>query len=121
MSKLKEFINLLPKGIKNADGIVEGLVNKVKMEYDFLSDEEVEEITRRRLICQSCPFNSFNAKTSEEYQKAFGKPYTSDREDLHCSVCTCVIDIKTACLDCQCGIQDEKETENLELKWIKFK
>lgn len=71
MSKLKEYLDLVRKGIPNIDRIAEGLINQVKMEYDFLPEHEQEEITRRRLICQECPLFSLNAKNNDTEYKNY--------------------------------------------------
>lgn len=120
MSKLTEYLTLIPQGLKNADKIVEGVVNQVKMECNMLDLNEQEEVIRRRLICESCPFNSINAKTSQEYLEAFGKNYYSEREELHCSVCSCVIKTKTASMDSECGIHSKKQTKHIPLKWTNY-
>ena len=70
MSKLKTYLDLVRRGIPNIDKIAEGLINQVKLEYNFLPEDEQEEITRRRLICKSCPLFSLNAKQDDsEYVK----------------------------------------------------
>lgn len=120
MSKIAYFIEFLPKGLANADKVVEGVINQVKMKFDKLSEEEQEEIIRRRLICNSCPFNSINAKTSEEYFNIFGEHYSKSSEPLHCSICSCVINTKTAGLGNDCGIKADEKTKHLELKWKAF-
>ena len=97
----------------------------------MLSNEEQQEITRRRLICVTCPFNSSNA-VSDGYDP-------KGRVDEHCTMCGCTIARKTASLSSDCGIEccnpgdtcgcaKEKlkkyNTENnirLEPKWLAFK
>ena len=114
--KIIEYIKLVPKGVKNASKVIEGIKN----DYDFvngnLTKEEAEEIIRRRLICSSCPFMSTNAVRIGVYK--------TERTDEHCTLCTCNINFKTACLSCNSGIEDhnEKNKENpLDLKWVAFK
>lgn len=116
-----DYIELLPKGIKNADKIVEGVINQVKLKHNLLSEDEQNEIIRRRLICESCPFNSINAKTSKEYFDIFGEHYENTREELHCSICKCVVNTKTASFDSECGIQANEKTKHLSLKWNVYK
>lgn len=104
--------------MKNADKIVEGLVNKVKMNYDFLPKNEQDEIIRRRLICASCPFMSSNAVSNPALN------YKTDRTDEHCSLCMCNIDLKTASLSANCGIEvynDEHPDTPMGLKWTEYK
>jgi hypothetical protein len=120
---LTEYLKLLPRGLKNADKIIEGLINETKSLYNGLTEEEHNEIVKRRLICQSCPFHSLNATTSKEYLDLFGEHYQSDRKDEHCSVCGCNEKVKTSSLSSDCGlvIYNEKNPENIqELKWTKF-
>ena len=119
MSKLKEWLSLIPEGIKNAPQIVEGIVNNVKLNNGLLSEEEQEEIVRRRLLCMACPFMSANAKTSEEYFKLKGKHYETDREDDHCTLCGCPITTKTSCLSCYCGAKSFNDDHKTDLP-IKF-
>lgn len=123
MSKLSEYISLFPKGIKNADKIFAGIIKSVQLEHGKLPDREKEEIIRRRVICQNCPFNSVNARTSEEYIELTGKHYVTERHSLHCSFCGCPIKTKSSSLNSDCGITtwNEKHPEKqLELKWEKF-
>lgn len=123
MSKFTEYLALLPKGLKSAKKIIEGVSNDVKLENGSLSKDKQDEIIRRRLICSMCPLNSINAQSSKEYKELFGKNYETKREDLHCSVCSCNIKLKTSSLDSDCGLTDynEQHPENLqELKWKKY-
>ena len=123
MSSIVDYLKLLPKGVKNIDNIIEGTINSVKSEFGMLTDLEQQEIVKRRLICQSCPLNSINAKTSEEYKTLYGENFKSDRVDLHCGCCLCNINLKTSSLYSECGIQsyNEEHKENKQpLKWDKF-
>ena len=120
MSAFIELLKLLPRGIKNADKVLEGLINETKSVYGKLSEEEQNEIIRRRLICQSCPFYSLNAIASQEYFDIFGKPYETDRKDTHCSVCGCNEQIKTASLHSNCGLDTDIKTKHLPLKWEQY-
>lgn len=120
MSKLTEYLSLLPKGLPNADKVLESLWNNIQLSFDTLPEDEKEEILRRRLICQSCPLNNINAKTSEEYKALYGKNYTKKRQDLHCSICSCPIDSKTASLNSDCGLENynaKHPYNKQELKW----
>ena len=76
MNRLKEYISLVKRGIPNIDKIAEGMLNQVKQEFNALPEDQQEEIAKRRLICESCPLFSLNAKSNdEEYQKLFKKPF----------------------------------------------
>ena len=96
MSKYLEYMKLLPKGLANIDKVFEGIVNETKLKYKTLSEDQQEEIIRRRVICQACPLNSINALESKEYKDLFGVNYKTDREDEHCSICSCNIALKTS-------------------------
>lgn len=77
----------------------------------------------RRALCLDCPFNSINARESEEYKELFGKNYDSSLNYFHCSICACPIQRKTACLSCECGLTDwnEHNPDNQKpLKWNKY-
>lgn len=121
MSNFIEYIKLLPKGIKNADKVVEGIYNSIKLNYNSLPEDERLEILRRRLICESCPLNSILAKESKEYFDIFGKQYDGGRSEFHCSICNCGIEYKTASLGSTCGIKDNEKTKDFEYKWISYK
>jgi hypothetical protein len=46
--------------------------------------------------------------------------YDTGRADEHCTLCGCNIHLKTACLQCNCGIEvhNQKNPDNkMELKW----
>ena len=118
MSKILEYIKLVPKGLANPVNILEGWINDYN--FDNLPKEEVEEILKRRAICEQCPFNSINAKTSKEYFDVFQKHYETERNELHCSVCACPIKTKTASLDSECGLSADDKTKDLQLKWNKY-
>lgn len=120
MSKLVEYLKLLPRGLANADKVLEGLWNEVKSLNGSLPEDEQQEILRRRLICKSCPFYSLNANTSEEYFNVFNKHYNTDRVDSHCSVCGCNEQMKTSSLESDCGIKQSEETKELDFKWTKY-
>ena len=120
MSKLSEWINLIPKAIANPEKIIEGMLNSVKNEFKLLPEDEQEEIARRRLICTSCPLMSLNATTSEEYKTLYGENYKTDRTDLHCACCGCNIALKTPSFGSNCGLTEYNRLhpENIqELKW----
>lgn len=116
MSKLSEYIALIPKGLKDIPNIVSGIKNEIEMELGILPADEEEEIIRRRLICSECPYMSENAIKAGWYKTA--------REDKHCTMCGCPLGIRTASLDKDCGIETFN-TNNPEraipLKWEKFK
>lgn len=116
MSKLTEYLKLIPKGIKNIPQIIEGLSNQIKMEIGTIPKEDEDEIIRRRLICSQCPFLSVNALEA--------KLYTTDRTDAHCTHCGCPIATRTASLEANCGIEDynlNNPKTPIPLKWEKVK
>lgn len=116
MSKLTEYLKLLPAGAKNIGAVVEGLRNSIKLEYGTIPQEHEDEIIRRRLICSECPFMSVNAVKAGTY--------TTKRNDEHCSLCGCPIKTKTSSLQANCGIETyNKNNPNnqLPLKWVAYK
>jgi len=116
MSKISEYLKLIPEGLKNIDKVAEAVINQVKSSYGGLPEDEVEEITRRRLICAACPFMSKNAVEAGIY--------TTKREDEHCIHCGCPISTRTASLLSECGIAsyNRKHPESpMELKWTVYK
>ena len=73
-------------------------------------------------ICLGCPYNSENAKLSKEYRELLGEQYNTPRPELHCSLCGCILEIKTSSLSSDCGIVDWNEDhpeKQLEPKWLK--
>lgn len=108
MSKLSEYIALVPKGIKNLPQIVEGIVNNTRMELGTMPPEEVDIIIKRRLICATCTHMSKNAPD-----------YISDIEEEHCIWCKCFITYKTANLKENCGLEkyNRKYNKKEKLKW----
>lgn len=123
MSKIVEYLKLLPKGVINGEKILEGWQNEIKLQFGTLQEDEREEILRRRVICSACPLNSINAQVLPEYKELFGIQYKTKRDDLHCSICACPIQSKTASLTSECGLTDYniKNSDNVqELKWTKY-
>jgi hypothetical protein len=120
MSKYLEYIKLLPKGLANIDKVFEGIVNETKLKYKTLSEDQQEEIIRRRVICQACPLNSINALESKEYKDLFGVNYKTDREDEHCSICSCNSILKTSSLGSDCGLSYYNETHPDNIQELKF-
>jgi len=82
------------------------------MENNILSQAEITEINRRRAICATCPFMSKNMPN-----------YNTSRTDDHCTLCGCPIENKTACLECDCGIEfyNKSHVTPLPLKWTAYK
>lgn len=120
MSSWREYIKLIPSGIKDADKIVKGIYNSIMLEN--IPTENRDEILKRRVTCEGCPFMSANAKTSEEFLALTGQHYKTERFDKHCTFCGCPLGIRTAALDKNCGIEDWNEDNpdvQLELKWTK--
>lgn len=126
MSRLKDYIDLVKRGLPNIDKIAEGVINQVKEELGALSPEEQEEIVRRRLICQSCPIFSLNAKKDQaEYKKLFNEDFKFDSiRNTYCGSCGCEYKTRTASLSSECGLSyyNELHPENTqELKWKTYK
>ena len=116
MSALLEYLKLLPKGIANADKVIEGIINNVKFKHGDLPEDEQNEIIRRRAICAGCPFMSENAKAAGNY--------ISQRGDPHCIHCQCDIEWKTSSLASRCGISvwNHRNPKNqMPLKWDVYK
>jgi hypothetical protein len=117
MSKLSEYLKLLPAGFANLDKVIEGVRNELKLELGVLPKEEEEVIIGRRLICSTCPFMSKNA------QKAGW--YSTKRTEEHCTGCGCPLNIRTASLESNCGLEDYNKqyptVPPIELKWKKTK
>lgn len=116
MSKLTEYLALIPDGLKNLGGVVEGFRNQIKMELGTIPKEDEDEIIRRRLICSTCPFMSVNAIRNGIY--------TTQRTDKHCTMCGCPLETRTASLQSECGIANynmQNPNNQLPLKWEKFK
>lgn len=118
MNPIIERLELLKKGLKNFDKVVEGVWNN--SDFANLSQEKKDVIAERLSICGECPYNSINAKASEEYFALFGKHYETTRNDLHCSMCGCLIKAKVASLSSSCGLEiyNSKHKDNKQsLKW----
>lgn len=121
--KAAEYIKLIPRAIQNADKIVEGYINHIKLQHGSLPEDEQEEILKRRLICSSCPYNSVQAKTSIEYKELYGKNYETARTDFHCSHCGCPEETLTASLSKDCGLEfyNQNHANKIPLRWTAFK
>lgn len=116
MGIITEYLKLMIEGLKHPDDVIEGWVNDAKLENGNLSDDETTEIIRRRKICEECPFMSRNAIKAGNY--------SSNRTDDHCIHCKCPIKKKTACLNCNCGIENYNrlvKKEAMPLKWTSYK
>lgn len=112
MGKLKEYLKLIPKGLANIDKVVEGIVNQTKIELGAIPQEHLEIIAGRRVLCAVCPYSSTMAKKLGIYNTA--------RTDEHCMHCSCLITLKTASLESNCGIEDYNKLhpeQPLKLKW----
>lgn len=118
MSRLSEYLALVPRGIKNLPQILEAVTNQVKMEMGSLPKEKQDIIVGRRLICATCPYMSRNAVKGYEID---GKTdvYKTDRDDDHCIWCGCPIASRTASLEMNCGIQNynHENQKDIPLKW----
>ncbi len=118
MSKLSEYLALIPRGMKNIPQLLEAVSNQAKMELGTLSKDKLEVIIGRRMICVTCPYMSKNAVNGYEIE---GKThfYKTDRDDSHCIWCGCPINSKTASLDSKCGLHDYniENGKNEPIKW----
>ena len=116
MSKLTEYINLIGKGLSNPSEVIEGWINVAREELGTLPEDQLEEVVRRRLICSECPFMSVNASKLTDYK--------SQREDAHCTLCSCPIKSKTASMSSFCGAKHWNETHTkhspLDIKWVAY-
>lgn len=95
MNKWLEYIKLIPKGLKNPEKVLEGVVNNAT--FSSLPEDQQEEIIRRRLLCASCPNSSENKQGAK--QKGF--PY--------CTLCSCPLNTKSASLSSDCGAKTYNE------------
>jgi len=123
MSQITEYLNLIVKGIPHTKEILSSVINQVQLKYGTLPEDQKNEIIRRKLICQSCPFMSRNAISSQEYKDLTGKNYPSVRKNEHCSLCGCPLETRTASLDSDCGVitwNKENPDKQIELKWTKY-
>lgn len=121
LNKIKEYAITALKGFKHFDKLVEGIKTEIELEYGSLPQVDKDIILSRRLVCNSCPFNSINAQTSEEFKQINNNQnYSTTREDFHCAMCGCNVKLKTACLHCNCGIENYnmQNINKLPLKWI---
>lgn len=115
LRSLREYLSLVPEGIKNHKKIIKAIITKTQMEKGNLPEDQVNEIIRRRIICSTCPFMSTNAVKAGTYK--------TERTDKHCVLCGCPIENKTACLDCNCGVEyynKEHPETPMELKWRSY-
>lgn len=122
MSKLSEYLALIPRGIKNVPQILEAITNQTKMEFGLLSNDKQDIIIGRRMICATCPYMSKNAKNGFIIDNRERQLYKTDREDEHCIWCGCKISTKTSSLDSNCGIElyNEEYGADVPLKWSKI-
>ena len=119
MSAINEYMKLIPRAFRNAGKIIEGATNIIKDNFNHLPEDEKNEITRRLVICKTCPFMSTNALNDPAMN------YKTDRPDEHCSLCGCNIVLKTSSLESNCGIEAYNQTPSgqiqpLDLKWAKY-
>lgn len=124
MSKVTEYFNLFLKGVPHSKEILDSIVNNVKIKLNALPEDQKEEIIKRRLICETCPFMSRHAPKSPEYKALTGRNYKVYRKGDHCSFCGCGIEMRTGSLYSDCGIEtwNAAHPDNkLPLKWTKFK
>jgi hypothetical protein len=122
MSKLSEYLALIPRGIKNIPQILEAVSNQTKMEFGMLSNDKQEIIIGRRMICATCPYMSKNAVKGFVIDNRQRQLYKTDRQDEHCIWCGCKTSTKTSSLQSNCGIEfyNEEYGADVPLKWIKI-
>jgi len=102
--------------MKEAKSVAESVVNKTKLKYGKLPEDQIEEITRRRLICKGCPFMS---KNRGKWDKKFE---TSRKEDF-CTLCGCPTENRTASLSSSCGAvvyNARHPKDKKEVKWTSY-
>ena len=112
MGKLIEYLKALKQAVKNPDLVLEGWINDAKLQNSELTEDEMDEIIRRRAICHECPFMSINAIAAGNY--------ITQRTDEHCMHCFCPITKKTASLSSNCGIEVynvRNKNNKMPLKW----
>lgn len=112
MVNLIEYVKMIKQGIKDPQAVLNGWINDAKFNRGDLEEDEMEEIIRRRSICETCPFMSRNAIEQGNY--------LSQRNDEHCIHCSCPITKKTASLESRCGIEiynSINKKNPMELKW----
>ena len=113
MSKLIEYLKLLPLGLKNPKQVVEGIWNEINLEN--LPEDEKEEIARRRVLCAGCPLMSKNVEAILNMK--------FDRIEDFCTLCSCPIKTKAASLSSNCGAlgYNEGHPENpQEVRWLSY-
>lgn len=123
MNIFKEYYRLGKAGVKNLPLIFDGAKTKLMDRFKLLNEDEKQELIRRMDICLNCPYNSENALKSDEYKALFGKKYDHHRPDLHCSLCGCNLELKTASLESACGIRSHNQNypnHQLEEKWQEY-
>jgi len=122
MSKLSEYLALIPRGIKNVPQILEAVSNQTKMEFGMLSNDKQDIIIGRRMICATCPYMSKNAVKGFVIDNIQRQLYKTDREDEHCIWCGCKTSTKTSSLQSNCGIEiyNEEYGADVPLKWNKI-
>lgn len=117
---LLEYGRLLLHGAKEPDKVIRGWINDAMLESNLLKEEDIKVILKRRSICETCPFMSKNAKTSQEYKDLTGENYIPIIKSDHCSFCGCPIKQRTASLRSACGASHwnkENPNKKIELKW----
>ena len=137
-SKFREYLNLYAHALTDVDKVIASRWNKALDELNLL-DEEKKRVAEQRLeICMACPFNSINAKTSQEFSELYRKGainkgmtipdgstphYATNRDDkdVHCAWCGCDIDSKVLSMDGSCGLVNYNAVYggNEPLKWDK--
>ena len=61
MSKVDEYLALIPKGLKKFPELLDGVKNQALMDLNMMPKEKAFIILDRRNICKKCPYMSKNA------------------------------------------------------------
>lgn len=116
-NRLKEYLELVPKGLQNPGNVAEGVMNALLYEAGRLPQDERQVIEERRKKCGACPYMSSNAARDPAIN------YKTSRTDDHCILCSCPIKTKSASLSSDCGavVHNAKFPQNpLEVRWTKY-
>ncbi len=103
---MKDEIKALMNAKKNYKRVFEGWTNLAKDKFNLLSKEDKKIVEERKSICESCIFNSVNAKEKLGYESTLVYE--------HCSSCKCPIPAKIMSLESNCGLDEFSMNPNDE-------
>ena len=64
----------------------------ISIYYFIFTNKHIEELSKERLsICKDCPYNSLNK-------------YIGTNKQAYCTICTCVLELKTRVPDEECPL-----------------